>query len=435
MISLIKRTSHIALQQKSFAPRRFFADKDPFSKNNLSFNPGPAQSKTDSSRPKPIADPHSHPPSQHLRGQPHEHLDFQPGNFENRVPKRPGQRDEPSGKQAIEVKKSSLMATIKEGLLHVAHGLNLVYRDFQRLMLYRVTKVNEDQYTIKEYMDKERIKEDLVKFVPYGLMIVLPFGELFLPPYLALFPNAIPSEFFNEETVGKIVERNEERQREAFDALFPKIRSFFQTEFDEIDRLKKAIKDDPFIKSLAQQVDRIDQGISAELIANWPKYKKKLKFANLSVNEMDYVMKFMFINYVNGVHIVNTFINLPRSLYNGVSRFVFRSKSRVRIARYSFDFMPLNALRRRFLEFQLKRAFRVLENQDKRAQVNPHTLVQLSSTEIYTFARQRGIRVDHDQDRIKYYENVWVPQSRKAEKLELKFWVMLIRFHYGKHLV
>ena len=432
---LIKRTSHSILQAKSFAPRRFFSEKDPFSKNNLSFNPSTAQSKQDPPRSKLNIDHTPHSFNQHSKPHPIDPIDFQPLNSDNKTAKRSFQKEESLGKQSIEVKKSTLLDTVKEGLKHMAHGLNLIYRDYRKLSLYRKSKTSQDQYTIKEYLEKERIKEDMIKFIPYGVMLLLPFGELLLPPYLALFPNAIPSQFFNEETVGKIVERSEERQREAFEALFPKIRSFFQTEFEEIDRLKKAIKEDPFNRALADKVAQIDRDISNELINNWPKYKKKLKFANLNVNEMDYVMKFMFINYVNGVHIVNAFINLPRSIYNGVSRFVFRSKSRVKIARYSFDFMPLNAMRSNFLQFQLRRAFQALENQDKRAEVNPHTLVQLSSTEIYTFARQRGIRVDHDQDRIKYYERVWVPQSRKAEKLELKFWVMLIRFNYGKHLV
>lgn len=432
---ILKRTTHSILQAKSLASRRFFSEKDPLSKNNVSFNPNTAQTNQDPPRSKHNFDPKPNSFAQHTKPHPIDPIDFQPVPSDHKVAKRNPPKEESSGKQSIEVKKSTLLDSIKEGLLHMLHGLNLVWRDYRRLAFYRKTKANEDQFTIKEYIERERIKEDMVKFIPYGVMILLPFGELLLPPYLALFPNAIPSQFFNEETIGKIVERSEERQREAFEALFPKMRSFFQAEFDEIDRLKKAIKEDPFNKAFADRVAQIDRDISSEIINNWPKYKKKLKFANLNVNEMDYVMKFMFINYVNGVHIVNSLINLPRFVYNGVSRFVFRSKSRVKIARYSFDFMPFNAMRRSFLQLQLKRAFRALENQDKRAQVNPHTLVQFSSTEIYTFARQRGIRVDHDQDRMKYYEKVWIPQSRKAEMLELKFWVMLIRFNYGKHLV
>ena len=419
---LIKRTSKVISKSKIVSIHRFFGDKDPFSKNNVSFNQSSPQLKQDSGRNRPPIDsPLTNKNQQEFKS--------------TIVDSKTQKLTDNSGQKAIEVKKSSLSATIKEGMKHMMHGLKMVYRDFLRYKFYINSRPNIEQYTVKEYMDKERIKEDLIKFIPYGIMLVMPAGELFIPPYIALFPNASPSQFFNEESIGKVVERNEERQKEAFEALFPKIQSFFQSEFEEINQLKKALKEDPFNIQLSQRIAQIDNEIANELCLNWPKYKKKLKFVNLSVNEMDYVMKFMFINYLNGVHIINTLLNTPRHIYNAIARFVLKSKSRVKLARYSFDFMPFNSLRRNFLEMQLERAFKNLEIQDIIASVHPQSLVQMSSTEIYTFARQRGIRVDHDQDRVKYYKQVWIPQSDKTQKLELKFWVMLIRFNYGKHLV
>jgi LETM1 and EF-hand domain-containing protein 1 len=40
-----------------------------------------------------------------------------------------------------------------------------------------------------------RIVVDLIKFIPYSVILVVPFAELMLPVMLWLFPNCVPTFF------------------------------------------------------------------------------------------------------------------------------------------------------------------------------------------------------------------------------------------------
>jgi len=55
--------------------------------------------------------------------------------------------------------------------------------------------------TVIQMMDYQRIRTDLLKMLPFSLFISVPFMEIFLPPYLILFPNAMPSTFLTREQV------------------------------------------------------------------------------------------------------------------------------------------------------------------------------------------------------------------------------------------
>lgn len=40
-----------------------------------------------------------------------------------------------------------------------------------------------------------RVRSDLFKIIPFSFFLVVPMAELFLPLYLLLFPNAMPSQY------------------------------------------------------------------------------------------------------------------------------------------------------------------------------------------------------------------------------------------------
>lgn len=341
----------------------------------------------------------------------------------------------PETERAIEKKKFSVKEFIKEEWHKLKASLRQLRADAFRLNIYYLTKQGTSDYTPIEYIEKEQIKFDLVKFIPYGIMIILPLGELLLLPYLALFPNAIPSQFYNEQSIGKMLKKNEDRQREAYDFLKNRLKPLFPQKYDRIAEIKLALKHDPFNAQLRQELARIDKEIVMDLMKNWRTYQHVLNFGMLTINEMDYVMKFMFFDYVDGVHIINVIMNLPQRLVNAICRYVFRMRWQLPIIRYTFDYFPLNEIRKLFLRLQLNRQYKRLAVEDWLSEQHPDSLAKMKSADLYNFARQRGIKVPDDRDRIKFYNDTWMTENRNIYNQELKFWVTLSRFGYGKFLV
>jgi len=71
----------------------------------------------------------------------------------------------------------------------------------------RSLKANKDELTGYEIAKRRRIIEDLLKFIPYSLIIIIPAAEIFLPAILWLFPNAIPSFYLFDTTYDKKIKQ------------------------------------------------------------------------------------------------------------------------------------------------------------------------------------------------------------------------------------
>ena len=68
------------------------------------------------------------------------------------------------------------------------------------------------QRTGYELAEMRRIRSDLLKFIPYSFFIVVPLSEFFLPLYLYLFPNSIPSFYKLDTAYNKRTHSLEQRQ-------------------------------------------------------------------------------------------------------------------------------------------------------------------------------------------------------------------------------
>jgi len=62
---------------------------------------------------------------------------------------------------------------------------------------YNVTFYGESA-SIKDTKDMERTSSDLLKMIPFSFFILVPLGELLLPPTLYIFPNMIPTTFVSK---------------------------------------------------------------------------------------------------------------------------------------------------------------------------------------------------------------------------------------------
>ena len=48
-----------------------------------------------------------------------------------------------------------------------------------------------------------QVKKDFIKFVPFSLFLLIPGAELFLPAWVMIFPNSVPSQFVGDEERNK----------------------------------------------------------------------------------------------------------------------------------------------------------------------------------------------------------------------------------------
>ena len=81
---------------------------------------------------------------------------------------------------------------LKEAKYTLVQGSKDLWHDIKWItQLYR-SKVSYE-FTGYELAESQRIKVDLIKFIPYSVILVVPFAELSLPIILWLYPNAVPS--------------------------------------------------------------------------------------------------------------------------------------------------------------------------------------------------------------------------------------------------
>ncbi|CAG8716077.1 7882_t:CDS:10 [Cetraspora pellucida] len=93
------------------------------------------------------------------------------------------------------VKKKPLITRIKDELVHYWQGTKLLGLEIKisTKLLYKLLK--GQKLTRREYRQLKRTTQDLVRLVPFGVFLIVPFMEFLLPVALKLFPNMLPSTF------------------------------------------------------------------------------------------------------------------------------------------------------------------------------------------------------------------------------------------------
>ena len=83
---------------------------------------------------------------------------------------------------------------LKHGLAHMAHGMKALFKDGKWVVKHQVNK--QQLYARSSFKQQQRVRQvqnDFIKFVPFSLFLLIPGGELFLPAWVLIFPNSVPS--------------------------------------------------------------------------------------------------------------------------------------------------------------------------------------------------------------------------------------------------
>ncbi|KAI9102719.1 LETM1-like protein-domain-containing protein [Phlyctochytrium arcticum] len=107
-----------------------------------------------------------------------------------------------SAEATVAVAKKPLSVRIKEEILHYWHGTKLLGAEIKISSRLLVKLIRGQGLSRREVRQLKRTTSDLLRLVPFIIILLIPFMELALPLILKLFPNMLPSTFeskFQEE--------------------------------------------------------------------------------------------------------------------------------------------------------------------------------------------------------------------------------------------
>lgn len=350
-------------------------------------------------------------------------------------------------------KKTTLWQKIKVALVHLKDSFVDVWKDTKYLskMVYK-NRLTEDNYTLFEMRERRRITKDLIKFMPYAVLIILPAGELLFPPYFLLFPNSTPTQFMTSANLGERTKILTEKQEQGYASLvksLPKFAKLLGIDpiklFESLDRLNKTEgkeKDRQFYKAHDFE-DKLQKFLK---LTNKEELISSIRLSNLDSCELEQLNKLFYQLYVPGY----TWVNV---LYGAIFKAPFyilkysckwlgvenpnRFLNNILVKfNFTLDHGPLSYLKKYLLLFQLKHHIKQIRKQDIALSKNFEQLANNPLLHKVEFARQRGINIDNQEDILKFVEYYWLPLSlRKDVSDDLLVWISILRYRYAEILI
>jgi hypothetical protein len=96
--------------------------------------------------------------------------------------------------------KVPLSTKIKEGLLHYWQGSKLLAYETKISSRLLLKLLKGDNLIRREQIQLRRTTSDLLRLVPFAVILIVPFLEFALPILLKFFPNMLPSTFEDSGT-------------------------------------------------------------------------------------------------------------------------------------------------------------------------------------------------------------------------------------------
>lgn len=116
--------------------------------------------------------------------------------------------------------------------------------------------------------------------------------------------------------------------------------------------------------------------LSEELINNWDKYKNKLAFNTLSLDEKEAFLQLFYVEYLTGRNLLNIFWNLPKTIYKYSYYLIFKKYPNISYTDLKPYFFPLTPLFHLLYNVQLKMHLRSLKYQNKLLEKNTEDQLQ-----------------------------------------------------------
>lgn len=360
----------------------------------------------------------------------------------------------------------TVMDHVKVALHHVKKGFQLVGTDTVYLArLLKEKQLREDSYTVYELRERRRISKDLVKFVPYSIFMSVPFLEVFLPVYMVLFPNSMPTQFMFESQVGKKTADLVEAQEDAYEKIIPLLPKFANV--IGLDPLKFVESIKVILDREGKDKDRLFYKISdfeskiTQFVKDYKTMSKKERnfhsINQMSSYELEQTAKLLCLDYIPGYNLMNNIMwtgtRLPLVTFNFFAGLIYklrlkRNKSlapftpidymayTIPAFKFRFDMAPMSYVKRILLKNQINFHLSHVKRQDRQLAKDLDQLDSLPLSELASMARQRGISLEKDEDIKLFLKKYWIPLSVNSDLGgDALVWISFMRYSYNEVLV
>ena len=374
--------------------------------------------------------------------------------------------------QHIIQKKPTLKEQAIHAWEHVKHAVIEVGIDTKRVYRLRLqAQISIYNLQFSEFLEYKQKQKDILKFIPFTPFLMVPFAELLIPFYIMLFPNAMPSQFYEKKTIGEVTNKKVFMQTKAHGILNQKLNQVLGEDFLDLQtQVNDALKLESE-QGKSEQIKMLDQKIFNQLASNWKQYREHLKFEKLTVVEKECVLAYFYKDFVSGVNIINRVINSPFTTYNLIKKkynkfvnkktpkfelleSIRREKKKLAMktkplrsfhGKYTLE--SLSSVRNILLRFQIWHQMKMIEKQDSFLKKDAlSTLQNCNKQQIFLLSKQRGFAKLNKSQQIDFLVNYWMnehdenkldqnlPKDILQDK-EFLFWIMVIRFKYQNLLV
>lgn len=213
--------------------------------------------------------------------------------------------------QYVEAKSWVGWVALKHGLKHMAHGLKTLFKDGTWAVKTQA-KTYESKYSDTNFLQQRRIKQvkkDFIKFVPFSLFLLIPGGELFLPAWVLIFPNSIPSQFVGEKERIKKFEQLKNQQEDAAEKLLYILPNYMARLIQSPtipDSMKEEIRS---VKAMLQSEDFLP----TDLIEFRNLFRRYGQFRHFRTRSLIHMAHFMSIEPVTGLNTINNILKLVKT--------------------------------------------------------------------------------------------------------------------------
>lgn len=355
--------------------------------------------------------------------------------------------------EAFKEKKTTLWQKIKVAIIHLKHSFIDVWKDTKYICkVVWKNGLGESNYNLRQIHDRRRITMDIIKFLPYAVLIIVPGGELVFPVYVMMFPNSTPTQFLTANSLGERKRMLAEKQAEGYNLyvrslpmlgnvlgidsgkLFESLNYIQSTEGKEKDR--QFYKANDFEQKLKSFIDDPRRH----------HLEYELSLSKLSSFEMEQLCKIFYFEYVPGTVWINlaygTIFRMPFWLLKHAAKLMkFKGYNRLinhPLYRFKFtlDSGPLSVLKKYLLLVQLRFHMKQLRKQDRVLVRDVQELAKIPQMQRVDFARQRAIRIEQNAEIVQYVDMFWLPLSQRRDLPDdILIWIAVLRYKYTNILV
>jgi hypothetical protein len=208
-------------------------------------------------------------------------------------------------------------AKIWEEVRHIGHGF-VTLKDDIKQGVADTKDLHYARYKKPTYTHSQKIQnitQDVIKFIPFSIFILIPGLELLLPAWLVIFPNAIPSQFQSKTARQKKMDELLKRRNQAAERLLYKMPKYLSklkdVKADNARSTKSYLMTDKEKAETDRLIKLVDtkKAMNTELLKFKHLFTKYADFKHFKVTTLLEFSQFMGLAPITGLNTINNILS------------------------------------------------------------------------------------------------------------------------------